>query len=148
MRRACTSRPKRIVISLRKYKNQTIKEYIHKKAANLLVPYFLYSILIFIIFFLVTRISTIHELLSGSFLACDNLKSLFCGILLGNNEQCNHLWFIYALFFIEVIAFVCVKKVSVPWDSWNPAMESIRSYPPEHPRESDDTPEGFLTEIS
>lgn len=86
-------------------------DYLKKKFRSLLVPYFSYSLIIFFLFFVIKLVGgKLASILSGSPLACEHPIELLSHMIFGVNEQCNHLWYIYALFMLEVVSYLVEKN--------------------------------------
>lgn len=81
-----------------KYK---FKELIKKKTKSLLIPYFIYSLIISIYYFIANYISS-----NVNFLFF--LKCIFNFII---QIRCETLWFIACLFFLNIIFYFLLKKV-------------------------------------
>lgn len=87
-------------------------DYLKKKFRSLLVPYFSYSLIIFFLFYVLKLVGggKLTSILSGSPLACEHPIELLSYMIIGINEQCNHLWYIYALFMLEVVSYLVEKN--------------------------------------
>lgn len=90
-----------------RYFTYNASDYLKKKFRSLLVPYFSYSLIIFFLFYSLKIVGggKIASVLSGSSLSCEEPIKLLFYMMLGVNEQCSHLWYIYALFILEVVSY-------------------------------------------
>ncbi|MBS5950348.1 MAG: acyltransferase [Clostridium sp.] len=90
-------------------KKYTIREFLRRKAVKLLVPYVSVTILFFFII-------NIAYFILNKFLNYNieffNFKSIFIGIFFGKNDFAKHLWFLYALFIIEIITKILDKYIN------------------------------------
>ena len=96
-------------ISAERYKSSNALNYLSKKCKKLLVPYFSYSILIYLCFFTANSFSTLNGVLDRAGYGKIALLEWFIGLALGENKYCVHVWYIYSLFFLSLLAFVLLK---------------------------------------
>lgn len=93
-------------ITYSKYsKKVSIIKFSIQKFKSLIVPWMSYSILMYLFFLLCSRIEIAKRMLSGTEYEALTLKNYLMRSVLGNNPYAFHLWFIYALFFIQIAVF-------------------------------------------
>ena len=86
-----------------------LKNYLKKKASALLVPYFVYALLIYMIFEIANHIHGIGPIMASVGYGHMNFVVFAKGLFIGNNEFSMHLWYLYALFLFDVIAYLVIK---------------------------------------
>ncbi len=97
-------------ITANKNKTLSVSSYLKKKAKSILLPWFTYSILIYIVFFAVSRIPMLSGSLGGKGVVSffEYLKMMCCN----QNPYSFHLWYLNTLFLLSVASFVMDKYLS------------------------------------
>ncbi|MCR5485636.1 MAG: acyltransferase [Clostridiales bacterium] len=90
-------------LTLKKHLSDFPPKYIGDKAKHLLLPWFSYSVLIYLIFFAASFLPRIGDMLSDTRVS---LKEYVIGMLCNNNPYSFHLWFLNTLFFAVVVTFL------------------------------------------
>lgn len=99
-----------------KYKESGYKTFFIKKAKRLLIPYLAVTTIGYIIACLV---SIVLPKLAEKIIGRISLKGFINAVLLCENNVCEHLWFIYVLLLVQIIAFLlyshrmCGKKTII-----------------------------------
>ena len=101
-------------IGEKKYQEQSVTHYIKKKGKVLLVPYAVYSGIVYLIFLLCSFIPFISGAMKNAGFGRMKISDWLIGLLLGDNDQARHLWYIYILFIFCLMTFL-VRKVSRCW---------------------------------
>ncbi len=96
-------------ISKNRYMQYSLREFISKKFKSLLVPYICYAVMIYIIFEICSFIPIIGDMMDGIGYGGMHPITFFIGLLIGNNEFSIHVWFLYVLFFYEILTFLVFK---------------------------------------
>lgn len=96
-------------LKIEKYKKVQILDYIKDKAKRLLIPYVLYSFILFIIFSIANIVPGISNKLVSSGYGKISFFEWLYQLLIGDNLYCQHLWYIYSLFILSVLAFLSVR---------------------------------------
>lgn len=91
------------------YQNETIGNFIKKKAKRLLVPYVVYVSVVYIIFSIANMLPKIGHMMQNAGYGLLSFKQFFSGMLLGDNFYCIHMWYIYVLFILSVLTFLLKK---------------------------------------
>lgn len=89
-------------------KEQNIDGLINKKIITLLIPFIVYSFIIYFCFSLTKFIQIIPKNLVQYY----SIKEYLLLCLLGKNPYAFHLWYIYVLFLIEICIILCSKMFS------------------------------------
>lgn len=94
-------------IVAQKYKSLSPLQYLKKKAKSILLPWFSYSVLIYIIFFAVSMIPALSGALGdkGVVSPIEYLKLM----LYNQNPYSFHLWYLNTLFFLSIFTFLIDK---------------------------------------
>ena len=93
-----------------RYLKKGIKKVIGNKFKQLMIPYIVYSFLVFLVFSGAHKIEKLSAVLSNSDYGQLSFVKWFMGMGIGNNIYSIHLWYIYALF-VMIILTLCIKKV-------------------------------------
>ncbi len=96
-------------LSYEKYLNMPFKDYLVNKFKRLMVPYLLYSLVVYVIFYAANSIGSVGRILSGAGYGKVSLAEWVKGIFIANNIYCQHIWYLYSLFMLSVFAFLCIK---------------------------------------
>ncbi len=86
--------------------NKSIGEFVIKKAKTLLVPWLVYSMLIYVVFFIVSKIPQAAGIVEGTTYEYMRFDAYVLAFISGHNPYAYHMWFIYLLFWMSVIVFV------------------------------------------
>lgn len=89
-----------------KYLGQNPLRFIAKRARQLLLPWFSYSILMYAVFSLVQLVPKIKEILSGGAYGFISPLLYLRAMLFNENPYSFHLWYLNALFFITVFTYL------------------------------------------
>ncbi len=92
-----------------KYKKTGILPYIADKAKRLMIPYVLYSLLVYLCFYVANLIPALASKLVSIGYGKVSFTEWLYQLVSGENLYTQHLWYIYSLFIISVIAFLVVK---------------------------------------
>ena len=92
-----------------KYRKTKVLSYIADKAKRLMIPYVLYSFLIYLCFFAANLIPALAGKLEPIGYGKVSFLDWLYQMITGENLYTQHLWYIYALFIISVIVFLTVK---------------------------------------
>lgn len=86
-----------------KYKESGYKSFFVKKAKRLLIPYLAVTMIGYII---ASIMSIVLPGVAEKIIGKISLKGVINAVLFCENNICEHLWFIYVLFLVQIIAFV------------------------------------------
>ena len=86
-------------------RKQNSKNYLRMQLKKLIIPWLVYSAIIYIIVMFVNFIPQISNMLKGSSLELIELKDYFIDMFAANNPYSFHLWYIYVLFIVELLYF-------------------------------------------
>ena len=98
-------------ISYDRYLNKKVGEYLRDKAKRLLIPYVIYSGVIYLCFCAAHLIPKISKILTSSGYARITPLEWVVELVKGNNQYCIHLWYIYFLFLISAVSFLLIKLI-------------------------------------
>lgn len=83
--------------------------WLKKKWNALMVPYLIYGVLVYLIFFLANCQEKLHEILEGAGYGTQSLSDWAYGVVVGDNLYTYHLWFIYALFIMNILVYAVFR---------------------------------------
>lgn len=91
------------------YKRRTEKIgcFIRKKIKRLLIPFWIFTLLAFGVYLMAGNVQSISQLLGNETITVNRIAT---ALLFDINNIDSHLWFIFQLFFIQIIAEVFKKK--------------------------------------
>lgn len=94
-------------ITVQKNKSLSISLYVKKKAKSILLPWVSYSVLVYIIFFAVSKVPAISGALGGKSVVSpmEYLKLM----LYNQNPYSFHLWYLNTLFLLSIFTFLIDK---------------------------------------
>lgn len=100
-----------------RYEQMENEKFIRKKAWQLLVPYAIYNILVYLLFSIANAVPKLNAILDGAGYGRQNVFSFIKGMLIGDNLYAYHLWFIYGLFVMTLISYLIGKygKKAAPY---------------------------------
>ncbi len=102
--------------SLEKYERRGFVSFAKGKIKHLFKPYIVYGVSVFIIVKVCFLSENLERVLVGAGYVDIGIKTFFAGLVLGENPYSFHLWYIYSLLLISIIAFgiiLLIKKASV-----------------------------------
>ncbi len=113
------------VYEIRDSGNKGAAEFIKGKIRTLLVPWGLFTMLVYALVWMMDQIPAIAGILAGTFLeGMQPGRYLLLG-LQGSNPYCTHIWYMYVLFLIQLLVFLfhklfqrLSKKETVPLKMW------------------------------
>lgn len=94
-----------------KYRKRSNKEWVKKKWNTLMVPYLVYGILVYLIFAIANSMPSLNHILDNAGYGKQSIFQWVKGAVIGYNQYSYHLWFIYALFLMNMISFFIIKYV-------------------------------------
>lgn len=94
-----------------KYQKRSNLEWVKKKWNTLMIPYLVYGILVYIIFALANSITSLNHILDNAGYGKQSIFQWAKGSVIGYNQYAYHLWFIYALFIMNILSFFMMKYV-------------------------------------
>lgn len=97
------------IYSAKEQPGMGIFAFLRRKAKGLLVPWLLISLLVYSLIILVNKISLARVMLEGTFLEQMPLKEYWLESLSGDNPYCTHVWYMYTLFFVQILVFLLLK---------------------------------------
>ena len=100
-----------VSMSREKYESMTFEAFVKKKFYSLMLQYLVYSLLIYILFTVAGVLPGFGVLISRAGYGGMGILEFIRGILVGNNEYSIHVWFLYALFLYEIIAYMVFKYI-------------------------------------
>lgn len=86
-----------------------IGTFIKKKAKALLLPWFSYSVIIYLVFALLWLIAPVRNVLDSSAYRLIAPADFFKAMLRNENPYCFHVWYLQTLFLFTVFAFIIEK---------------------------------------
>ena len=86
-----------------KKSNQSIYLFMKKLFFKLIIPWFIYSMIIYLIFYLVNIIPEINNLFKGTNQEIMPIMKYLIFMIKADNPYAFHLWYIYFLFLIQAI---------------------------------------------
>lgn len=92
------------------YKKLNNIEFFKKKVQRILVPYIVYSFIVYLFFQVINEIPFLEAIMEYSVYKKLNIVSWAKGILTGTNNYTLHLWFLYDLFIYVCITYILMKK--------------------------------------
>ena len=97
--------------SLSRKKNEriSIKDFAVKKIKSLLIPWFAYSMLIYLVFYVLSRIPAAADILKGTSYGYVKFSEYLVDIFRGESPYALHMWFIYVLFWVSMLVFIVEK---------------------------------------
>ncbi len=96
-------------ISYDRYLEVDAGDYLLKKVKKLLVPYISYSFLIYILVSVAHAFPSFSKKMIAAGFEPLSIKNRAIDLLTGQNQYCQHLWYIYSLFLLSVLSFILVK---------------------------------------
>ena len=100
-----------MTIAKEKYMEMSFFDFLKKKGITLLIPYLSYATFVYLFFELMNCIPILGKIASTAGYGHLNIFSFAYGLLIGNNIFSIHVWFLYALFFIELLVFTIWKYI-------------------------------------
>lgn len=92
-----------------KYLKKDTISFTLKKARTLLVPYIIYNIAVFVIFFIANIVDAISNILTPAGYGRMGILTFAKGMLKGDNPYAFHMWYIYAMFIMSMLVFLIEK---------------------------------------
>ena len=96
-------------LSFSRRSEQTFLSYLKGRVRGLLIPWALYSLLVYLAMFLVNEIPVLQRLTEGTFMQGMTFPAYLASCISGSNPYCTHLWYIYTLFMVQILVFACQK---------------------------------------
>lgn len=96
-------------LSFQKYKNQKLNNYFESKVRRLLVPYAVYSLIVYLIFCFANLIPATSRILTRIGYGKIGIRKWIFELISGRNIYSHHLWYIYSLFLISLLAFILLR---------------------------------------
>ena len=96
-------------LSFNKYQDKTAKQYLRAKSKRLLLPYVSYSFVVFLIFTIANLVPRIASILENMSYGKTSVIEWGKNLIIGNNIYSEHLWYLYSLFILSIIAFILIK---------------------------------------
>lgn len=96
-------------LSTDKYEKQAFKKYFGSKCKRLMLPYVMYSFLVYLIFSIANLIPKVGSVLAKMSYGKLSFLSWLRGLVIGNNIYSEHLWYLYSLFVLSAMAFILLK---------------------------------------
>ena len=93
----------------------TRPSFILKKLNTLIKPFITYGLLIYLIFIIANQFGPVSRILQNSGLVICDLLEYSIMSLKGENPYAIHLWFLLALFYMQVLAFV-LNRISLKFN--------------------------------
>ncbi len=88
---------------------KTSVQFLSGKINTLLIPWVVFSALIYLLIYGVNAVSFIKDMLYGTFLEQMGVAEYAKLCLSGMNPYCIHLWYMYTLFFVQIIIFMLCR---------------------------------------
>ncbi len=98
-------------LSRKKQDMMSIKEVVLRKVRTLFVPWVVYSLLIYLVFFCLSKISVTANILKGTSYGYIDFPTYIIKTIGGNNPYAYHIWFIYVLFVVTMIVFLIERLI-------------------------------------
>ena len=76
------------------------------KLRGLLVPWALFSVLVYGVIFLINQIPFAASLTAGTVLRPISFGEYLTQSIAGSNPYCTHVWYMYTLFFVQVVVYL------------------------------------------
>ena len=95
----------------KRYASMNTGVFIGKKAKQLLVPYVVYGILVYLIFALANSVPKLNQILEDAGYGKQSIFAWGYGTLIGDNLYAYHLWFIYGLFLATIFSYLMGKYI-------------------------------------
>lgn len=92
-----------------RYMSMRTFEFIMKKFYRLMIPYITYAVLVYLIFEILSHVSFLSTVMDNAGYGRMSSLLFLRGLLLGDNDYSIHLWFLYALFWNEILMFCALK---------------------------------------
>lgn len=83
--------------------------WVKKKWNTLMVPYLVYGVFVYLVFFLANCQGRLHEILEGAGYGTQSISEWMYGAVIGDNLYAYHLWFIYALFLMNLFVYLILR---------------------------------------
>lgn len=83
--------------------------FLRGKVKGLLLPWSLFSLLVYGLVVLVNVFPFARTMVEGTFLEKMPVQEYFLKSLSGENPYCTHVWYMYTLFFIQIFVFLLLK---------------------------------------
>lgn len=85
---------------------------VKKAIKRLIIPWIIYSLCIYILFYVANHIGPISSILSNSEYSLISIKDYIIDMLLIKNPYAFHMWFIYILFIVQMIEYILDKVLN------------------------------------
>lgn len=95
----------------KRYASMNTGVFIGKKAKQLLVPYVVYGIIVYLIFALANSVPKLNQILEDAGYGKQSIFAWGYGTLIGDNLYAYHLWFIYGLFLATIFSYLMGKYI-------------------------------------
>lgn len=102
-------------ISRVRYEKTKFQNFLFKKARGLVLPYFATTILVYVIFELLNRMPLLGGIMERAGYGHRSMAVFLIEMLIGNNYFSIHLWYIYVLFFYNIITYLLLKTKLGDW---------------------------------
>lgn len=86
--------------------DKPVAEFLSGRIRTLLIPWAVFSALIYLLVYGINAVPAIKDILDGTFLEFMDMTEYVGRCLSGMNPYCIHLWYLYTLFFIQIIVYV------------------------------------------
>ena len=85
---------------------QSFLAFLKGKLRGLLVPWAIFSLLVYGVIFLFNQIPSVASLTAGTILRSIPFGEYLTQSIAGSNPYCTHVWYIYTLFFVQILAYL------------------------------------------
>ena len=96
-------------IAEKKYRECSVKKLLVSKAKNLLLPYAVYTTLVFLVFVGANMLPKIGDMMKNAGYGPISVWQWLIGMVIGDNVYCIHVWYIYVLFLFTIGTFLARK---------------------------------------
>lgn len=96
-------------LSDERHQDRTPAAFFKRRARGLLIPWAVYSVLIYLLIFLLNMVPPLREMTEGTFLTLVTPGEYLIQCVSGSNPYCTHLWYVYTLFLTQILVFFCKK---------------------------------------
>lgn len=96
-------------ISENRYAEERLSSFLKRKALALLLPYMAYCTLIYLLFMSASLLPMLRGIMEAAGYGPIGAGKWLMSLALGSNSYCQHMWYLYALFFYTAVCYLLLK---------------------------------------
>ena len=92
-----------------RYERQKTGAFIAKKGRQLMLPYVVYGLLVYLLFTIANSVGSLNRILTDAGYGKQSVLQWLSGAVRGDNLYAYHLWYVYALFLATIVSYLLIK---------------------------------------